>query len=491
MTILPNHGGGSDTPGTAVQQCENWIDLRYEYEDGTGVAGAAYVVQEPNGGEIGGAELASGTLDANGEALRVCLPLDKTEVEVFFHDNPDGEPYEDPDARQDEEPEPGFFRSIWEGVTDAISWTWGVLQGDFNEDASTSQIIANTILTMIPGIDQLGDARDVVSILYRMIWKREYAEVLAWVALFITLIGLIPVLGSLAKGILKLVLRQGAKLADLLKVFNWFSKGNGYKWVREFSEKLTGEHLQTVISKLNELLDRTTGYLREAKGFWLWSGSSNRIIDDMLGKIGEFRGVANDKLRAAADHLKTKLDEIIAKGLSRVQRTGTKRKFTLRQQKVEPPNRVPSLSQTKIDEILATPKGQRPDPSTYMSQAEIDEHLARFDNGAVRFRDTAYDSAGPPGGFVMPRDEFERMVEETGGDLSQIEDRLGLTPGHLSSGKMEPVLIEADDFSNIRVPSGNEGGANEHWLPGGFTSGGAPEAVMDFDGVDFTPIILD
>ena len=32
---------------------------------------------------------------------------------------------------------------------------------------------------------------------------------------------------------------------------------------------------------------------------------------------------------------------------------------------------------------------------------------------------------------------------------------------------------------HIRVPSGNEGGANELWLPGGYTSGGVPEAVID------------
>jgi hypothetical protein len=37
------------------------------------------------------------------------------------------------------------------------------------------------------------------------------------------------------------------------------------------------------------------------------------------------------------------------------------------------------------DKILATPKGSRPDPSTYMTQADIDAHLSLFDDGAVRF----------------------------------------------------------------------------------------------------------
>ncbi|MDC9607377.1 hypothetical protein WDV76_14580 [Xenorhabdus griffiniae] len=30
------------------------------------------------------------------------------------------------------------------------------------------------------------------------------------------------------------------------------------------------------------------------------------------------------------------------------------------------------------------------------------------------------------------------------------------------------------------MPSGNENGANQYWLPGGKTSGGVSEAVMDF-----------
>jgi hypothetical protein len=32
----------------------------------------------------------------------------------------------------------------------------------------------------------------------------------------------------------------------------------------------------------------------------------------------------------------------------------------------------------------------------------------------------------------------------------------------------------------LRLPSGNEGGANENWIPGGFTLSGTAEAVMDF-----------
>ncbi|MEQ4623103.1 hypothetical protein ABN056_17995 [Providencia vermicola] len=43
------------------------------------------------------------------------------------------------------------------------------------------------------------------------------------------------------------------------------------------------------------------------------------------------------------------------------------------------------LSDVKSKEIVNIPHGQRPDPSTYMTKSEIDAHLAKFDDGAIRF----------------------------------------------------------------------------------------------------------
>lgn len=38
------------------------------------------------------------------------------------------------------------------------------------------------------------------------------------------------------------------------------------------------------------------------------------------------------------------------------------------------------LTQEKINEILSMPKGNRPNPTTYLSKEYIDEHLAQFIN---------------------------------------------------------------------------------------------------------------
>lgn len=54
------------------------------------------------------------------------------------------------------------------------------------------------------------------------------------------------------------------------------------------------------------------------------------------------------------------------------------------------------------------------------------------------------------------------------------------------------VHLETPSSYGLRMPSGNEGGTNQYWLPGGKTSGGVNEAVMDFsNSPSFTEIILE
>jgi hypothetical protein len=142
------------------------------------------------------------------------------------------------------------------------------------------------------------------------------------------------------------------------------------------------------------------------------------------------------------------------------------------------------VSRETIARVLATEKGSRPSVDTYMSAGQIARALAKFDEGAVRFTSRAnfekYGTLGLAGGFVMPAGEFKALVKEAGGDLSVVERRLALDPGQLTSGGTLIAFVERSDLSNLRLPTGNEAGANQHWLPGGSTAGGVSEAVMDF-----------
>lgn len=142
------------------------------------------------------------------------------------------------------------------------------------------------------------------------------------------------------------------------------------------------------------------------------------------------------------------------------------------------------LTAERRDEIIAMPKGTRPDPSEYLSPKYIDSHLQKFSDGATRFMPESnlekYGIAQRDGtSFVMPSHEADAMKAATGGDLREMENELGLPRGFLDSNKIVRIDISDPEDFNLRIPSGNEAGANEQWNPGGILPNGASEAVID------------
>lgn len=142
------------------------------------------------------------------------------------------------------------------------------------------------------------------------------------------------------------------------------------------------------------------------------------------------------------------------------------------------------LTAEKRDEIIAMPKGGRPDPSEYLTSEYIQKHLQKFNDGATRFMPESnlekYGIAQRDGtSFVMPRHEADAMTAATRGDLRAMENELGLPQGFLDSNKIVRIDITDPEDFNLRIPSGNEAGANEQWVPGGALPNGASEAVVD------------
>ncbi|MDO3520747.1 hypothetical protein [Ralstonia pseudosolanacearum] len=103
----------------------------------------------------------------------------------------------------------GWIDSGKQNLASAAEWIWVVIQGDFAEEQSTGQVATGTVISMIPFVDQLCDVRDVVANCRKI--NSDASDKWAWVALVLTLIGLFPVLGSLAKGCCKILFAYGRK----------------------------------------------------------------------------------------------------------------------------------------------------------------------------------------------------------------------------------------------------------------------------------------
>ena len=133
------------------------------------------------------------------------------------------------------------------------------------------------------------------------------------------------------------------------------------------------------------------------------------------------------------------------------------------------------------DKILSFGWGNRPNPSSYLNKEYIDKFLGQFGGGVTRFQKVKpgpMDVIGDESGvFVLPKSKADELISESGGDIGKLEELLGLPRGHLGES---PIRIDVSKPGGLRVPSGNEIGANnQQWIPGGYTSGGVPEAVIN------------
>ena len=109
---------------------------------------------------------------------------------------------------------------------------------------------------------------------------------------------------------------------------------------------------------------------------------------------------------------------------------------------------VPTLSESWVSgwdaqKVLAIPKGQRPDPSTYLQAPYIAYQLALFSDGASylvtkkALDDYGRDLLGYPDNtqFVLAKREMDQMLIKTAKNAAAIEQELGIptVTGHVET----------------------------------------------------------
>jgi len=138
------------------------------------------------------------------------------------------------------------------------------------------------------------------------------------------------------------------------------------------------------------------------------------------------------------------------------------------------------------EKLLNIPKGKRPNPSEYLNESYINNHLKKFEEGAAyitlkedldsRTRDII---GRPDGQFIMPKSELDALLKRANGDISIIEKEIGITAGRWHGKQLVRIDIPNAKNLGLRMPAGNENGANPLWLPGGKLPTGKSEAVIN------------
>ena len=137
--------------------------------------------------------------------------------------------------------------------------------------------------------------------------------------------------------------------------------------------------------------------------------------------------------------------------------------------------------------ILMIPKGKRPAPETYLKRRYIRRHLKNFKAGASCIVSKELlerhhgDSIGKADNsqFIMMKSEMDSVLMRSHGDLSRIEHEWGIPAGAWKHRVLVRIDIPKPKKLKLRMPSGNEIGANVLWLPGGLLPTGYKEAVID------------
>jgi hypothetical protein len=172
-------------------------------------------------------------------------------------------------------------------------WFWEAVEGDFNEDRSTSQIMMDAAVSMIPLVDQLCDVRDLIANCRKL--HRDITDPVAWVGLALTLIGLFPTLGSLVKGVLKIffafIRRTGgqetaeAVEAAMTWVIKFLRRRDVQKYLAKYKVDEVFKWLSTQIKSLRSKLD--------VRQMMVAFDRAIKVLEGMVAKVSYLPSISN------------------------------------------------------------------------------------------------------------------------------------------------------------------------------------------------------
>lgn len=176
-----------------------------------------------------------------------------------------------------------WIESAKKNLTACAEWIWEVLQGDFNQKATTAQVATGTIISMIPFVDQICDIRDFIANAKNI--NENPSNKWYIVSLILTLIGLFPTLGSLVKGCGKVMFSSLRKAGNVSGVVPNISR-----------------HLDIAVSKLGKFLARpevvrTMASLKIDNPYKYLATHIRKLSDGL--NVQALRGAMNDVTTAA------------------------------------------------------------------------------------------------------------------------------------------------------------------------------------------------
>ncbi|MFS1891572.1 PAAR-like domain-containing protein [Vibrio lentus] len=317
--------GGAQNPSVSVtedQEGTYTVDLKVTYDDGTGFqapyklvdsAGASFEGVLDEKGEANVSGITRGTFQIEyGEDIRDFQP-DKKYVNTNPYYKNTFDPHELIESTKIGQV--GFWEAAKNQSSTVGSWLWGFIVGDFNKDPTTGQIMLNTLLGVVPGIDQVLDARDITANILFLSEEENQNNQEAWLDLALSGIGAIPTLGSVLKGVGKAV-KSDKSRDDVFALVREYGKGDVDKFLTNLDWNVIKYEVLQIISEAILSFSDVLDELAKKASFFGY--------DEYALEIGNFKSQVEAVEKQAHQHipdalmfLKDKVDMSLRRGKSK------------------------------------------------------------------------------------------------------------------------------------------------------------------------------
>ncbi|MBH9578867.1 polymorphic toxin type 15 domain-containing protein [Inhella proteolytica] len=274
---------------------------------------------------------------------------------------------------------------VWGRVVGGLDWLKQVILGEFQDNRDLSAVVADMLVSFIPGVVIVTSARDLTAVILRLAQHEERREKTEeWMLLVACAVPLVlPVLAAAAgaaaagvgaiiggiagseaaaalRAVCLLLIKKGQALVEVVGFLRRFIKGDILKVLRDIKFRQYGQALTKYVS---EFIGKLIGVIQRVRAELL-KVNAFKMLDDVLAKLADlerrFYGVqqaAMANIPKALAELDIRLQQVLAETLPHSPRPATAGiPAPMARPIVAEPQRVPSMSQNP----LGTPSGTSP-----------------------------------------------------------------------------------------------------------------------------------
>lgn len=231
----------------------------------------------------------------------------------------------------------------WDDVVGGFEWLKSVLIGEFADNRPLSAVVADMLVSFVPGVVIVTSARDAVAVTLRLADRPEKREeLMEWVLLCACLITLaLPLvmaaggaaaagvgaivggiagseLGAALRAVMLMLIKQATKLVELVKFLQKFITGDILKFLRALK---FAHYEKALLQALEKITGKLIGIVQSLRAKLLHMPSID-YVRNIIAKLSawerKFYAVQQDAVRQvprALAELQLRLDKVLAETL--------------------------------------------------------------------------------------------------------------------------------------------------------------------------------